>query len=184
MRVDPRGYSAPVPADEVDFATIVQALLRNALREAREGRCRSIDVELTPETVRVVDDGGGLPVHPHPRSGRPLAEVILTGPRRGPVNTLARVNANCLWLEVELHVSGERWTQRYEFALPDGALERRGSTARTGTSILCAPARGAPPSLADVRAFVLAVAESDGAGPVEVRIRDLGAGTDETIALT
>lgn len=167
---------------EVDFRTVVEALVRNALREAREGGCRRIEVEVTPETVRVVDDGRGLPVHPHPHSGRPLAEVILTGPRRGPVNTLARVNAHCLWLDVETHTDGERWAQRYEFALPTGPLERRGPTPRRGTSITCAPARGEAPSLAEVEALVRgAAAREEVSGRVDIQVR-VG-GRDETIAL-
>lgn len=172
-------------AQEVDFRWIVQALLRNALHEAREGRCGSITVELSPETVRVTDDGAGLPIHPHPVSGRPLAEVILTGPRRGPVNTLARVNANCLWLEVEIHTGGELWAQRYEFALPGARLERRGPTGRRGTTIVCAPARGAPPGLDDARDFMRSVAAAGGAGRVQVTLRHLGETVrEETISLS
>lgn len=185
MPVGPRGYSARVDSQEVDFRAIVQALLRNALDQAREGRCGKITVEVSPEVVRVSDDGPGLPVHPHPVSGRPLAEVILTGPRRGPVNTLARVNAHCLWLEVEIHAAGDLWAQRYEFALPGGPLDRRGATSRRGTSIACAPARGARPTLEEVRGFVRDVAAREGAGSVEVRLRELGEpGRDETILLS
>lgn len=168
---------------EVDFQDIVEALLRNALREAREGRCGSVTVELSAEGVRVSDDGGGLPVHPHPVSGRPLAEVILTGPRRGPVNTLARVNANCLWLEVEIHADGTLWTQRYEFALPAGPLDRRGRTDRRGTTITCAPARGRAPTFDEAGALTRRVAAStlEAARPVRVRLK--ACDRDETIQL-
>lgn len=180
-----RGYHARVePPEALDFARVVQALLSNALRQAQEGRCSAISVELSADAVRVTDDGAGLPVHPHPRSGRPLAEVILTGPRRGPVNTLARVNAQCLWLEVETHAEGARWSQRYEFALPGGALERLGPSAARGTSIVCAPARGAPPDLDDLRAFVRETAAAGAPTRVVVHLRDLREpARDETIRL-
>ncbi|MCO5171072.1 MAG: hypothetical protein M9894_32510 [Planctomycetes bacterium] len=160
--------------EPIDFAAAAEALLRNALHEAREGRCARIEVEVSADTLRVTDDGPGLPVHPHPRSGRPLTEVILTGPRRGPTNTLARLNAHCTWLEVEVHVDGERWTQRYELALPMGPLERRGPTSRRGTTIACAPVLGAPPALDDLRALLRALSAEPGPPPrVEVRLRDL-----------
>lgn len=170
--------------ETLDFAAVTRALLRNALHEAREGRCGRIEVEVSSDAVRVDDDGPGLPVHPHPRSGRPLAEVILTGPRRGPVNTLARVNAHCTWLEVEVHTGSERWGQRYEFALPTRPLERRGPSARQGTTIVCAPALGAPPGLDDLRALVKDLWAEPGPPPrVEVRLRDLREPGDETVVL-
>lgn len=167
----------------MEFAEVAQALLSNALREAQEGRCGTIFVEVSDDAVRVTDDGGGLPVHPHPRSGRPLAEVILTGPRRGPVNTLARVNANSAWLEVETHTDGQRWTQRYEFALPTTPLENRGATPRQGTTIACAPAIGSPPAFDDLRAFVRETSTGLREVKVRVRLRDLREARDETIVI-
>src|SRR5690606_34235234 len=105
-------------SDALDFRGAALALLENALDELAEGHAREVELELGPETIRVRDDGRGLPVHAHPQSGRPLLEVILTGPRRGPRNTLARLNAGCLWLEVLVERDGGRWRQRYELALP------------------------------------------------------------------
>lgn len=173
----------------MEFGEVAQALLRNALREAQEGRCETIFVEVTDDAVRVTDDGRGLPVHPHPRSGRPLAEVILTGPRRGPTNTLARVNANSTWLEVEVHSDGQLWAQRYEFALPTTPLQHKGATTRRGTTIACAPALGSPPAFDDLRAFVREAASTSTptprstAGKVRVRLRDLRVARDETIVI-
>ncbi|BBY44240.1 hypothetical protein BST21_13390 [Mycolicibacterium celeriflavum] len=40
------------------------------------------------------------------------------------------------WLDVEIHRDGCVWFQRYEFGVP-GALERRGVTAKTGTTVRC-----------------------------------------------
>ena len=125
-----------------EFTHVVHALLQNALDEAVRGHCRVIDVELASNAVRVSDDGRGLPIHPHPRSGRPLVEVILTGARRGPKNTLARVNAHCLWLEVEIHRDGTLWFQRYEFARSLAEPQRRGSATHRGTTFTCAPVSG------------------------------------------
>lgn len=170
----------------MEFDDVAHALLRNALREAQEGRCGTIFVEVSDDAVRVTDDGRGLPVHPHPRSGRPLAEVILTGPRRGPTNTLARINKNSTWLEVEIHSGGQLWTQRYEFALPITPLENKGATTRQGTMIACAPALGAAPAFDDLRAFVRETTTRKMGGSavkVRVRLRDLREARDETIVI-
>jgi DNA gyrase/topoisomerase IV subunit B len=170
--------------EPITFTEVAHALLRNALREAAEGHCTTITVEVSDDAVRVTDDGRGLPVHPHPRSGRPLAEVILTGPRRGPVNTLARVNTHSLWLEVEVHRDGEVWGQRYEFATPLRTLEKRGPSTRRGTTIACAPAVGDPPAFDALRTFLREATVREG-GPikVKVRLRDLREARDETIVI-
>lgn len=166
--------------EPIEFREVAQALLENALREAEEGHCGSIAVEVSDDAIRVADDGRGLPVHPHPRSGRPLAEVILTGPRRGPVNTLARVNAHSLWVELEVHTGGEVWGQRYEFAHPVGPLEKKGASSRHGTTIACAPALGDAPSFDELRGFVREAAARG--VKVKVRLRDLREpARDETI---
>lgn len=168
-----------VPA--IDFPGVVQALLANALREARLGHATAVEVELSEDAVRVEDDGRGLPVHAHPQSGRPLVEVILTGPRRGPVTTLARVNAHSLWVEVEVHVEGACWTQRYDLAVP-APLTRRGASPRRGTRIACAPLLGTAPTFDGLRELVGAAAREAGPGAaVRVRLRDRRASRDETL---
>lgn len=171
-----------IPA--IDFPGVVQALVANALTEARAGHATAVEVEVSADAVAVSDDGRGLPIHAHPQSGRPLVEVILTGPRRGPVTTLARVNAHSLWLEVEVHADGACWAQRYDLAVPAGALERRGPSRRRGTRLACAPLRGAAPTLAGLRELVRAASREAGPGAeVRVRLRDARAGLDETIVV-
>lgn len=171
--------------EPIEFKEVAHALLRNALQEAAAGHSSTISVEVSDDAVRVSDDGRGLPVHPHPRSGRPLAEVILTGPRRGPVNTLARVNAHSVWLEVEVHRDGGTWTQRYDFAHPTTALEQRGPSSKRGTTIACAPALGEAPPFEALRALVREAMAREGAPlQVKVRLRDLREpARDETIVL-
>src|SRR5690606_7229184 len=51
---------------------------------------------------------------------------------------------------------GERWRQRYELALPAGPPERVGSATGRGTSVACAPSRGAPPALEELERAVRA----------------------------
>jgi len=138
----------------LDFAAVARALLENALDQVAAGRASAVGVTFTGATVSVRDDGPGLPLGPHPLSGRPLLEVILTGPRRGPRNTLARVNAACLWLEAAVDAGGGHWFQRYEWAVPVAPPERHGDSRTTGSTLLAAPSRGDPPSLQQVVAWI------------------------------
>jgi len=135
---------------------IALELLANALaqREAGAGR---IEVHAHADGVEVRDDGPGLPVHPHPGSGRPLLEVILTGPRRGPLNTLARVTRSCLWLEATVYRAEGVYRQRYDFAAPgplEGPRPRRADEPAQGTALRCAPAQGELPAFAELAASV------------------------------
>jgi DNA gyrase/topoisomerase IV subunit B len=175
-----------VSDERFEFGDVVLALLENALTEAQgrgAGSAPKIEVELGDDAVRVRDDGRGLPVQPHPQSGRSLVEVILTGPRRGPRNTLAQVNASCLWVEVVVHQDGSEWFQRYDMARPAGLLHRRGPSERTGTEITCAPALGERPSFEQLRDYVRSLAGDELAQQVQVHLRDLREERGETIVL-
>lgn len=131
---------------ELDYAGALEAVLQNAFDQARD-HGGSIEVELNAEGwFRVRDEGEGLPVHPHPFSKRPLVEVILMGPRRGPRNSLAQVSSSALWLEAELVREGRRYRQRYEFAKPTGPLEDLGAAPGAGSVIRICPASGSPPT--------------------------------------
>ena len=168
----------------LDFRDVVVALLLNALQEARAGHCGVIDLEITQDAVCVTDDGRGLPVQPHPQSGRLLLEVIFTGARRSAKNTLALVNANCLWLEVEVHREGTLWFQRYELARPvSSPPEQRGQATRRGTAIRCAPVFGEAPTFEDLRALVQELSREEAGIRVKVRIRDRRVAKDETIVI-
>ena len=131
---------------ELDYPAVLAAVLKNAFDQAH-ARGGALEVELRSDgSFRVRDEGEGFPVHPHPFSKRPLVEVILMGPRRGPRNTLAKVTASSLWLELETNREGRRYRQRYEFAKPSGPLEALGPSPGEGSVVCVAPAEGAPPS--------------------------------------
>ncbi|MGE0706948.1 MAG: hypothetical protein AB7N76_02845 [Planctomycetota bacterium] len=168
---------------ELEFWDVTQALLRNAFDQAREGACGRIEVELRADALRVRDDGEGLPVHPHPFSKRPLLEVILMGPRRADPNTLARVNACCLWLEVEVARDGRRFRQRYEFARPIGELEELGAAAgQRGTVVVAAPAEGQAPSFPRLVDLARELGR-DLPRRVEVEVRDVRSDEVERLVL-
>lgn len=167
---------------ELTYPECLSAVLENAFDQAREGPCRSILVEVRGESFRVRDDGEGLPVHPHPFSKRPLLEVILTGPRRGEPNTLARVTKCCLWVELDTQTGGKRYRQRYEFARPTGELEPVGPAEGRGLSLLLAPAEGAPPAFPQLVDTVRELGR--GLSPrVVVEVRDARDGQREVLEL-
>lgn len=167
----------------LEFRRVVEALLQNALDLAQQEAVHAIDLEISADLVRIGDDGPGLPMQPHPFSGRPLLEVIMTGARREAMNTLARLNASCLWLDVEIHRDGELWFQRYEFARPTAPPKQRGTAVRQGTTISCAPARGEPPTFEQLRAMVRRLTQDTPGVKVKVRIRDAREAQDETIVI-
>ncbi|MEZ6187719.1 MAG: hypothetical protein R3F62_22255 [Planctomycetota bacterium] len=161
--------------DVLDAIVVLRALWENALAQRGAGASR-VEVEVYGDGVQVRDDGPGLPVHPHPRSGRSLLEVILTGPRRGPLNTLARVTRSCLWLEVRVGRDEGVYRQRYDFAAPgvlEGPLASDEGPDR-GTTIRCAPAQGELPAL-DALAAELA---PDLPAGLEVVLRDRRTGAE------
>lgn len=170
--------------DRFEFRDVILALVSNALAEAHAGHCQVIDIELLVGVVRVTDDGRGLPVHSHPQSGRSLVEVIFTGPRRGPRNTLARVTNSCLWLDAEIHRDGELWFQRFEYGLPKIDLEHRGTAVRRGTTITCAPVAGTAPTFEELRDYLRSLTGETVGNTVKIRLRDSRAeAREETIVL-
>ena len=58
---------------------LVFELLDNAVDEHEAGHCRELSLTLGSDgSCTVEDDGRGIPVDPHPETGRPACEVVLT----------------------------------------------------------------------------------------------------------
>jgi DNA gyrase subunit B len=58
---------------------LILELIQNAVDEAMAGFATAVEVEVGADgAVSVSDDGRGIPVDPHPATGRPAAEVVLT----------------------------------------------------------------------------------------------------------
>ena len=133
---------------------LVYEIVDNSVDEALAGHCDNIDVTITKEgSIRVSDNGRGIPVDMHPIEKKPAVEVVLTvlhaGGKFGGGGYAVSgglhgvgasvVNALSSTLSVEVHRGGDIWTQSYTVGVPDHPLKKAGKTDKTGTTIFFTP---------------------------------------------
>ncbi|HAF16873.1 MAG TPA: DNA topoisomerase (ATP-hydrolyzing) subunit B, partial [Peptococcaceae bacterium] len=129
---------------------LVFELIDNSVDEALAGFCDVIKVILHSDgSVTVCDNGRGIPVDIHPRTGRPAVEAALTllhaGGKFGGHGYeisgglhgvgLSVVNALSRWLEIHIKRDGKHYMQRYERGKVKSDLKVIGATDSTGTSV-------------------------------------------------
>jgi DNA gyrase subunit B len=127
---------------------LVWEIVDNSIDEALAGVASIITVEiLEGNIIKVSDDGRGIPVDIHPKTGLPAVETILTTLHAGGKfdNNSYKVsgglhgvgasvvNALSEWMEVEIHKDGQKYTQRYEYGFTKTELINHGPTDKTGT---------------------------------------------------
>ncbi|MGD0344718.1 MAG: DNA topoisomerase (ATP-hydrolyzing) subunit B [Acidimicrobiales bacterium] len=133
---------------------LVWEVVDNSVDEAMQGHCTRIDVVLQADgSCRVVDNGRGIPVEPHPdEPAKSAAEIVLTvlhaGGKfggssykvSGGLHGVGVSVVNALSSRLELQV--DRGGNRYEMAFvdggkPTGPLEMTGPSPRnrTGTTV-------------------------------------------------
>ena len=127
---------------------LVWEIVDNSIDEALAGEANKITVEILKDNiVRVADNGRGIPVDIHPKTGLPAVETILTTLHAGGKFDNASykvsgglhgvgasvVNALSEWMEVEIHKNGTKYSQRYEYGFTATKLIEHGPTDVTGT---------------------------------------------------
>ncbi|MGK7912062.1 MAG: DNA topoisomerase (ATP-hydrolyzing) subunit B [Synechococcus sp.] len=133
---------------------LVYEVVDNSVDEALAGFCSSINVILNPDgSVTVLDDGRGIPVDKHEKTGKSALETVLTvlhaGGKFGAGGYkvsgglhgvgVSVVNALSEWLEVKVWRQGKVHEQRFERGVPQGELLPSKADGRTGTQVSFKP---------------------------------------------
>ena len=136
---------------------LVWEIVDNSIDEAMAGYAHNIEVRINPDqTSTVSDDGRGIPVDIHPKTGKSTVETVYTvlhaggkfggggykvsGGLHGVGASV--VNALSDWLEVKVYRDGKVYSQRYQNGgHPVAPLEVIGecSENRTGTTVTFKP---------------------------------------------
>ncbi len=133
---------------------LVKEIADNAVDEAIAGYADSLWVTLQEDGgIRVRDNGRGIPVDKHAKTGKSALETVLTVLHAGgkfggggyKVSSglhgvgLSVVNALSTKLIAEVHKDGKLYRQEYERGVPLSAIKKVGSTDQTGTEIIFYP---------------------------------------------
>ncbi len=133
---------------------LVYEIVDNSVDEALAGYCTEIEVIINEgNSIRVIDNGRGIPVGINHRAGKSAVEVVFTilhaggkfggggykvsGGLHGVGASV--VNALSEWLEVTVHMNGKKYHQRYERGKVMFPLTETGETNKTGTEVVFLP---------------------------------------------
>lgn len=133
---------------------LVYEIVDNAVDEALAGFCNEISVYINPDnSVKVSDNGRGIPVGLHPQKKIPAVEVVFTvlhaGGKFGGAGYKVSgglhgvgasvVNALSEWLTVEIFRDGNIYDQKYSRGKVVSELINKGKTDLHGTSVTFKP---------------------------------------------
>ena len=129
---------------------LVYEIVDNSIDEALAGYCDHIDIVIhKDESISVADNGRGIPVDIHPKTGKSAAEAALTmlhaGGKFGGGGYkvsgglhgvgLSVVNALSAWLTVQIDKDGYRYTPSYERGKPTSELVTGEAVTTSGTTV-------------------------------------------------
>ena len=133
---------------------LVYEIVDNSIDEALQGYCSKIYVCINDDgSVTVKDDGRGIPVELHPKTGKSTLETVLTvlhaGGKFGGGGYkvsgglhgvgVSVVNALSEWLVAEVYRDGKIYRQTYAKGVTTSQLEPVGESTHTGTIITFMP---------------------------------------------
>lgn len=133
---------------------MVYEIVDNSVDEALAGHCKHITTVISAGSkVTVYDDGRGIPVDIHPKTGKSALETILTtlhawgkfdksvykvsGGLHGVGSSV--VNALSSWMRAEVHKNGKIYMQEFRRGVPQADVTTIGETTVSGTTISFIP---------------------------------------------
>jgi DNA gyrase subunit B len=135
---------------------LVYEVVDNSVDEALAGYCTQINIFLQKDgSVKVIDNGRGIPVDIHPVEKKPALEVVLTvlhaGGKFGDGGYsvsgglhgvgISVVNALSTDLTVEVLRDGFIWNQSYKLGVPTAPVKKGGATEGSGTTVTFWPSK-------------------------------------------
>ena len=130
---------------------LVWEIVDNSIDEALAGYCTHIEVDILPDDViAVTDNGRGMPIGIHPKTGRPAVETIFTvlhaggkfdgsnykvsGGLHGVGASV--VNALSEWLTVQVSREGKLYEQTFRRGIVGEMLKEIGTSEHNGSKVI------------------------------------------------
>ena len=152
VRVRPGMYIGST--DQRGLHHLIYEILDNAVDEAMAGFCERVEISISEDGwIKVVDNGRGIPIDKHPKTGKSALETVMTtlhaggkfsggaykvtGGLHGVGGSV--VNALSVDLRAEVRRQGYMYYQDYERGKPSTSLIKGDKTTETGTTISFKP---------------------------------------------
>ncbi len=152
VRVRPGMYIGST--DQRGLHHLIYEILDNAVDEAMAGFCERVEIAISEDGwISVVDNGRGIPIDKHPKTGKSALETVMTtlhaggkfgggaykvtGGLHGVGGSV--VNALSEELRAEVRRQGWLYTQEYERGKPTGGLVKGEKTTEHGTTVSFKP---------------------------------------------